>query len=51
MPLLKFHLCKGRDDREVGKLFDATQRVMVATLSVPDADLYRSARDGIRTFP
>lgn len=41
MPLLKFHLCRGRSAEELDKLLGTTHRVMVTTFKVPQADRYQ----------
>jgi hypothetical protein len=41
MPLLKFHLYKGRSTDEVGLLLDAAHDAMVQSFEVPPADRYQ----------
>ncbi|MGG6898650.1 tautomerase family protein [Rhizobium sp. BR 315] len=41
MPLLKFHLYKGRSADEVSLLLDAAHKAMVHSFNVPKADRYQ----------
>lgn len=41
MPLLKFHLLKGRTDDEVDRLLETTHRVMLRSFRVPEQDRYQ----------
>ncbi|MGR9193167.1 tautomerase family protein [Rhizobium leguminosarum] len=41
MPLLKFHLLKGRTDEEVGRLLETAHRVMLRSFRVPEEDRYQ----------
>ncbi|MBV8187862.1 MAG: tautomerase family protein [Alphaproteobacteria bacterium] len=41
MPLLQFHVIEGRSHHELAALLDATHRVVVETLHVPQRDRYQ----------
>ncbi|CAN7580255.1 tautomerase family protein [Pararhizobium sp. LjRoot235] len=41
MPLLKFHLYKGRSPEELGLLLDAAHEAMVLSFEVPTGDRYQ----------
>lgn len=41
MPLLKFHLYKGRSEQEVSLLLDAAHEAMVQSFEVPKEDRYQ----------
>lgn len=41
MPLLTFHLVKGRSDAELETLLDAAHRAMLAAFKVPERDRYQ----------
>lgn len=41
MPLLKFHLVKGRTAAEIDTLLDAAHDAMVASFGVPERDRYQ----------
>lgn len=41
MPLLKFHLYKGRSTEEIGLLLDAAHEAMVLSFGVPTGDRYQ----------
>lgn len=41
MPLLKFHVYKGRSGEEVNLLLDATHEAMVRSFNVPERDRYQ----------
>ncbi|CAN7456569.1 tautomerase family protein [Pararhizobium sp. LjRoot238] len=41
MPLLKFHLYKGRSPEEIGLLLDAAHEAMVLSFGVPTGDRYQ----------
>jgi hypothetical protein len=41
MPLLKFHLLRGRSKDEIAKLLDVAHAAMVASFAVPERDRYQ----------
>ena len=41
MPLMKFHVLKGRDAGEIARLIDVAHRAMVSSFKVPERDLYQ----------
>ena len=41
MPLMKFHLLKGRNPEEIDKLLDVAHRAMVSSFKVPERDRYQ----------
>ncbi|MQB46123.1 tautomerase family protein [Rhizobium sp. ICMP 5592] len=41
MPLMKFHVLKGRSSQEIDQLLDAAHEAMVAAFKVPDRDRYQ----------
>ena len=41
MPLIKFHVLKGRNPREIDRLLDVAHRAMVSAFEVPDRDRYQ----------
>ena len=41
MPLLRFDILEGRGDEEIAALLDATHRVVLRTLHVPEHDRYQ----------
>lgn len=41
MPLMKFHLVKGRSAEEIDRLLDVAHRAMVSSFKVPERDRYQ----------
>ena len=41
MPLMKFHLLKGRSPEEIDRLLDVAHRAMVSSFKVPERDRYQ----------
>jgi len=41
MPLLRFDVIEGRDEKELKKLLDATHRAMLEAFGVPERDRYQ----------
>ena len=41
MPLMKFHLVKGRSTEEIDRLLDVAHRAMVSSFKVPEGDRYQ----------
>lgn len=41
MPLMKFHLLKGRSAEEIESLLDVAHRAMVSSFNVPERDRYQ----------
>lgn len=41
MPLMKFHVLKGRNAGEIARLLDAAHRAMVSSFKVPERDRYQ----------
>jgi hypothetical protein len=41
MPLMKFHLLKGRSAEEIDRLLDVAHRAMVSSFKVPERDRYQ----------
>lgn len=44
MPLLNFHLLKGRTERELKELLDTAHDAMVAAFGVPESDRYQTVK-------
>lgn len=42
MPLLNFHLVKGRSEQELSELLDTAHEAMVEAFSVPESDRYQT---------